>query len=69
MTSQLDLITSIPDAVAPQPDMWIVVAQYCGPGWAHGNWKIIGPCFSPGEAEATANGLNKWMKRRQIYKT
>lgn len=69
MIAQLDLITSLPDAVSPQPDLWIVIAQYCGPGWAHGNWKVFGPFFTEMEAEREAGKLNKWMKRKQIYKT
>lgn len=70
MTAQLDLIASLPDTTpAPQPDLWIIIARYEGPGWAHGNWKVYGPCLSPAEAEKTADSLNKWMKRRQIFKT
>lgn len=69
MTAQLDLIASIPDAVTPQPTMWIVIAQYCGPGWAHGNWKVFGPFITEIEAERASEKFNRWMKRRQIFKT
>lgn len=70
MIAQLDLITILSDAMPPQPDhLWIIIAQYLGPGWAHGNWKVYGPYFSESEAGRQADKLNKWMKRRQIYKT
>lgn len=32
MIAQLDLIVTIPDAIAPQPAMWLCVALYDGPG-------------------------------------
>lgn len=69
VTAQLDLIATIPDAVAPQPEMWIVVSQYDGPGWFNGQWKVFGPFLSELAANTDTGKLSKWWKRKQIYKT
>ncbi len=58
----------IPDVAPVTPTLFVVVACYCGPNWFNGNWKVFGPWVSQIRAEEEAKALNKWYRKRKIYR-